>query len=352
MNVRSITSREVRFARRPEGTPTLDTFAMAVVEVPPPPAGQVRVRNLWMSVDPYMRGRMTTRESYVPPFRLGEPLEGGAIGRVEDSACEGFAAGDLVQSMLGWREAFNAPPSALTKVPPTNLPPEALLGVAGLPGLTAFVGVDRVVKLRAGETLFVSAASGAVGSVACQIAKIIGATVIGSAGGADKCAFLREIGVDRAIDYKAETDLAAALAAAAPQGIDAYFDNVGGTHLEAALQSAKPFARFALCGMISQYNQAEGAGTRQLRLAVPKRLRLEGFIVSDHFDLMPQFVGRMAGWVADGTVKIHQTVDDGIESAPAAFLKLFSGGNLGKMLVRLSASTGPTNEPPGTPCGR
>ena len=298
MTLPSIPSREIRFARRPEGAPTLDTFAMETVEVPPPAAGQVQVRNLWMSVDPYMRGRMTTRQSYVPPFRLGEPLEGGAIGRVETSACEGFAPGDLVQSMLGWREAFNAPASALTKVPSTNLPPEALLGVAGLPGLTAFVGVEKVIQLRAGEVFFVSAASGAVGAVACQIAKLRGATVIGSAGGAEKCAFLREIGVDRTIDYKAEQDLPAALAAAAPQGIDAYFDNVGGDHLDAALQAAKSFARFALCGMISEYNRTEHSPTPQLRLAVPKRLRLEGFIVSDHFDLMPGFGaadGRLGG---------------------------------------------------------
>ena len=218
MSPSSITSREIRFASRPEGSPTPGTFAMGVVEVPPPPAGQVRVRNLWMSVDPYMRGRMTTRESYVPPFRLGEPLEGGAIGRVEASACEGFAPGDLVQSMLGWREAFNAPPSALAKVPRTALPPEALLGVAGLPGLTAFLGVNKVIKLQPGEVVFISAASGAVGSTACQIAKAAGATVIGSAGGAEKCAFLREIGVDRVVDYKAETRLAAALAAAGAGG--------------------------------------------------------------------------------------------------------------------------------------
>ena len=172
---------------------------------------------------------MTTRQSYVPPFRLGEPLEGGAIGRVETSACEGFAPGDLVQSMLGWREAFNAPASALTKVPSTNLPPEALLGVAGLPGLTAFVGVEKVIQLRAGEVLLRLGRlrRGRRGGVPDRQAPL-GATVIGSAGGAEKCAFLREIGVDRTIDYKAEQDLPAALAAAAPQGIDAYFDNVGG----------------------------------------------------------------------------------------------------------------------------
>ena len=175
-----------------------------------------------------------------------------------------------------------------------------------------------------------------MGSGACQIAKVVGATVIGSAGGAEKCAFLREIGVDRVIDYKAEA-LASALAEAAPRGIDAYFDNVGGIHLDAALQSAKPFARFALCGMISQYNETEGTGPRHMRLAVTKRLRLEGFIVSDHFEMMPQFTQAMADWVAGGAVTIHQTVEHGIENAPTAFLKLFSGGNFGKMLVRLAA---------------
>ena len=329
-------SREIRFAKRPEGTPTVETFAMAEVDVPPPGPGEVQVRNLWMSVDPYMRGRMTTRKSYVPPFVLGEVLQGGAVGTVTASNCEGFKPGDLVQTMLGWREVFNAEAKAVQKAPDVALPPEALLGVAGLPGLTGYVGLTKVISIEAGDVIFVSGAAGAVGSVVCQVAKIRGAIVIGSAGGEDKCAFLREIGVDRVIDYKAEADLAGALSMAAPDGIDAYFDNIGGSHLEAALANAKPFARFALCGMISQANAVSGGGPANIGNAVRQRIRLQGFIVSDHFDQMPAFVQEMADWIAAGQVKWRQTIDVGIEAAPAAFLKLFAGDNSGKMLVRLS----------------
>ena len=262
--------------------------------MPPLSDGQVRVRNLWMSVDPYMRGRMTRMDSYVPPFQLDEALQGGAIGRVIASRCAGFAEGDLVQSMLGWREVFNAPASVLRKLPDTDLPPQALLGVAGLPGLTAFVGLENIARVQAGETLFVSGGAGAVGSAACQIARIKGATVMASAGGAEKCAFLRDIGFDAAIDYKTERDLTAALAKAAPNGIDSCFDNVGGSHLAAAIAVAKPFARLVLCGMISQYSKGGAGDAVDIGAAVPKRLRLEGFIVSDHFDMMPTFVARMA----------------------------------------------------------
>ena len=331
----SIAAREIHFAKRPTGLPALDSFELVHTEVPLPPAGKVRVRNIWMSVDPYMRGRMMTRENYVPGFRLGEVMEGGAVGIVDQSACDEFTPGDLVVSMLGWREAFNAPASALTKVPPSALPPEALLGVAGLPGLTAFIGVETVLQLHEGDSVFISAASGAVGSVACQLAKRAGATVIGSAGGAKKCAFLRDIGVDYVIDYKAEPNLETALASVTPGGLDAYYDNVGGAHLDAALHVAKPFARFALCGMISDYNQTEPTMLRHLRLAVTKRIRLQGFVVADHFGMMSEFRSRMAAWVTEGAVKVHQTVETGIENAPSAFLRLFSGGNFGKMLVRL-----------------
>ena len=329
-------SREVRLKSRPEGTPTLDDFELAEAEVPPPGPGEVQVRNRWMSVDPYMRGRMTDRPSYVPPFQIGEPLQGGAVGEVVASDDDGFAPGDLVVSMSGWREAFTAPAAALQKAPPTGLPPQALLGVAGMPGMTAWVGLLKIGALKEGETVFVSAAAGAVGSVACQIAKIHGCRVIGSAGGAEKIAWLKEIGADEAIDYRAEPDLRAALARAAPKGIDIYFDNVGGDHLEAAMAVARPFARLVECGMISQYNERRPApGPSNMMLIVGKRLRLQGFIVSDHAADTPEFLRRMAGWVAEGRVRWRETVEEGIENAPAAFLKLFTGENIGKMLVRL-----------------
>jgi NADPH-dependent curcumin reductase CurA len=206
-----------------------------------------------------------------------------------------------------------------------------------MPGLTAYAGLLRVAALKEGDVVFVSAAAGAVGQIVCQIAKVKGNTVIGSAGGAEKVAYLKELGVDHVIDYKAEPDLTAALLRAAPGGIDVYFENVGGQHLEAALMAAKPFGRFALCGMISQYNATDiGPGVHGLIMAVGKQLRLEGFIVSSHADMQPAFVADMSSWIAAGKVKWRETVEVGIENAPAAFLKLFKGENLGKMLVRLS----------------
>jgi NADPH-dependent curcumin reductase CurA len=239
--------------------------------------------------------------------------------------------------MLGWREAFNAAATNLQKLETFGLPPQAFLGVAGMPGLTAWVGLLKIAALKPGDVVFVSAAAGAVGSVVCQIAKIKGHTVIGSAGGAEKVAFLKEIGVEQVIDYKATDNLTAALLQAAPNGIDVYFDNVGGEHLEAALTAANRFARFALCGMISQYNVAGmPAGPRNIMFAVGKSLRLEGFIVSNHFNLLPEFQKDMAGWIRDGKTAWKETVEHGIENAPAAFLKLFTGENLGKMLVKLA----------------
>jgi NADPH-dependent curcumin reductase CurA len=289
-----------------------------------------------MSVDPYMRGRMYDRPSYVPPFALNEPLQGGAVGEVVASGDPGFAPGDLVMSMWGWREAFTAPAATLQKVDTHGLPPQALLGVAGMPGMTAYVGLLKIAGAKEGDTVFVSAAAGAVGAVVCQIAKLKGCTVIGSAGGPEKTAFLKEIGVDHAIDYRAAGDLTAALAQAAPKGIDVYFDNVGGDHLEAAINAARPFARFAICGMISQYNATEPVpGPSNIINVVGKRLRIEGFIVSDHNDVQPQFLADMAGWLSSGQLKARETIDQGIASAPGAFTKLFTGENFGKMLVKL-----------------
>ena len=330
-------SREIRLRSRPSGLPTADNFELVNVDLPDPAPGQVQVRNTWMTVDPYMRGRMNDAKSYTPPFQLGEAMQGGAVGEVVASNDPALKAGDLVQSFFGWREAFNAPAGAVQKLETHGLPPQAFLGFAGMPGLTAYVGLVRIAELKAGDVVFVSGAAGAVGQVACQIAKLKGHTVIGSAGGPGKVAFLKEIGVDHAIDYKAEPDLVAALARAAPDGVDVYFENVGGAHMEAALQAAKPFGRFALCGMISQYNATDlGEGVRALFLAVAKSLTLRGFIVSNHTDLQPAFAKELAGWVAEGRFHNRETVKEGIENAPAAFLGLFSGQNLGKMLVRLS----------------
>jgi len=330
-------SKEVRLKARPVGMPTHADFEIATVELAAPGPGEAQVRNLYMSVDPYMRGRMYDRESYVPPFQIGKALEGGAIGEVVASSDPSLKPGDLVNSMWGWREAFNAPAASLQKIDPMGLPPQAFLGVAGMPGMTAYVGLLKVAGCKAGDTVFVSAAAGAVGQIVCQIAKIKGATVIGTAGGADKVAYLSSIGVDHAINYRATKDLTKALLDAAPKGIDVYFENVGGDHLEAAINAARPFARFALCGMISQYNDTDPTpGPTNLIQIVGKRLRLEGFIVSDHFGEMPAFIQDMAGWIKDGQITWRETIDDGVEAAPGAFMKLFKGENVGKMLVKLS----------------
>jgi hypothetical protein len=331
------TSREIRLKSRPVGVPTPDNFELASVTLPDPEPGQVQVRNSWMTVDPYMRGRMNDVQSYTPPFQIGQALQGGAVGEVVASNDPAFKTGDKVQSFFGWREAFNAPAGAVQKLDTMGLSAQAFLGVAGMPGLTAYVGLLKIAALKDGDIVFVSAAAGAVGQVVCQIAKLKGHTVIGSAGGAKKVKYLKEIGVDHVIDYKAQSDLTGALMRASPQGIDIYFDNVGGSHLEAALMAARPFGRFALCGMISQYNATDlGPGVRGLIMAVGKQLRLEGFIVSSHMDLTPQFLKDMSQWIAEGKVKWRETVEEGIENAPTAFLKLFKGENLGKMLVKLS----------------
>jgi NADPH-dependent curcumin reductase CurA len=330
-------SREIHLKSRPSGLPTHDNFEMVTADVPEPASGEVQVRNLWMTVDPYMRGRMNDVRSYAPPFALGEVMQGGAIGEVTASNASGFRAGDLVQSNFGWREAFVAPADAVQKLDPRDLPPQAFLGVAGMPGLTAYAGLLKVAALKPGDVVFVSGAAGAVGSLVCQIAKARGHTVIGSAGGPEKVAFLKEIGVDHAIDYRAERDLTAAVLAGAPDGIDVYFDNVGGEHLEAALNAARLFARFAICGMISIYNAKEPQpGPPNLALLIGKNIRMEGFIVSHHFGMLDQFHDDLSGWVKSGKVRWKETVFEGIERAPDAFLGLFRGENLGKMLVKLA----------------
>jgi len=331
------TSREIRLKSRPVGEPTAANFELATVTLPDPAPGEVQVRNSWMTVDPYMRGRMNDARSYAPPFQIGEAMQGGAVGEVIASNDPAFKAGDAVQSFFGWREAFNAPSATVQKLDTHGLPPQAFLGVAGMPGLTAYVGLLKIAALKDGDVVFVSAAAGAVGQIVCQIAKLKGHTVIGSAGGAEKGAWLKEIGVDHVIDYKAEPDLTAALLRAAPDGIDVYFENVGGAHMEAALMAARPFGRFALCGMISQYNATDlGPGVRGLIMAVGKQLRLEGFIVSSHTDMQADFIRDMSAWIASGKIKWRETVEEGVENAPNAFLKLFKGENLGKMLVKLS----------------
>ena len=339
----AITSTDWTLAKRPVGEPQLDDFATVTSDVPAPGPGEIQVRNSWMSVDPYMRGRMYDRESYVPPFQIGEVLQGGAVGRVTASNHPDYAEGDLVQSMAGWREAWTAAPEAVMaqKLPgDTGLPDSAFLGIVGMPGLTAYAGILRVAELKEGDTVFVSGAAGAVGSAVVQIAKIKGCTVIGSAGGTEKCDLVKSLGADECIDYRAAGDYAgllAALKAAAPKGIDVYFDNVGGDHFQAAIECARPLARMAICGMISQYNDTEPRpGPNNVIQIVGKQLQIRGFIVSTHADMLPEFQRDMASWIMGGQMKFEETVMEGIENAPNAFMGLFSGQNKGKMLVKLS----------------
>ncbi len=330
-------SREIRLKSRPEGTPAAAHFELATVDVGQPGAGEVLVRNSFMSVDPYMRGRMYDRASYVPPFQVGAVLQGGAIGEVVASGAEGFAPGDLVSSMFGWREAFVAPAAALEKLPrQAGVPDQAFLGVLGMPGLTGYAGLREIGQPKPGETVFVSGGAGAVGSVVAQVAKIMGCTVVATAGTDAKCDWLRARGVDHAINYKTCGNLLEAVRSAVPKGIDVYFDNVGGEHLEVAIEMARPMARFAECGMISGYNSMEAMpGPRNIIQVVGKSLRIRGFIVSEFASLRPQFFADMMGWIAEGKLAWEETVFEGVDKAPDAFIGLFSGGNTGKMLVKL-----------------
>ncbi|MEO1964727.1 NADP-dependent oxidoreductase [Hyphomonas sp.] len=338
----TLTSTEWALARRPVGLPQQSDFEKKTVEIGEPGPGEIQVQNSWMSVDPYMRGRMYDRESYVPPFQIGETMTGGAVGRVTASNNPDFQVGDLVQSMNGWRTAWVGDPASAmaVKLPSdTGLPDSAFLGVAGMPGLTAYAGILRVAELKEGDTVFVSGAAGAVGSTVVQIAKIKNCTVIGSAGGPDKCAFVKSLGADHVIDYKqakGAEGLVAALKEAAPKGIDVYFDNVGGDHLTAAIEAARPMARFAECGMIAQYNETgTPVGPPNIIQVVGKQLKIQGFIVSTHADMQPAFLADMAKWIAAGQMKFQETVMEGIDKAPDAFIGLFSGANTGKMLVKL-----------------
>ncbi|KAB1156435.1 NADP-dependent oxidoreductase [Micromonospora sp. AMSO12t] len=332
----STRNREIHLAARPQGWPTVDNFRLVETEVPTPGPGQVVVRNRYMSVDPYMRGRMNDVRSYVPPFALDAPLDGGAVGEVVASEAEGLQPGDTVLHGLGWREYALLDARAARKVDPDLAPVSAYLSVLGMTGLTAYAGLLDVAGMKAGETVFVSAAAGAVGSLVGQIAKLRGAArVIGSAGSAAKVERLRALGFDAAFDYH-DGPVRDSLKAAAPDGVDVYFDNVGGDHLEAAISAMKVHGRAAICGMIAQYNDTEPpAAPRNLALVIGKRLTLRGFLVGDHGHLRDEFVREMAGWLRDGRVSYDETVVDGIENAPEAFLGLLRGENLGKMLVRV-----------------
>ncbi len=329
-------SRQIVLAARPHGEPTPAEFRLEDAEVPDPGPGEVLVRNRWMSVDPYLRGRMNDARSYVPPFQVGAPLDGGAVGEVVASGDPAVPEGSTVLHGLGWRELALVPARRAQPVDPQTAPAQAYLGALGMPGLTAYVGLVDVAGLREGDVVFVSGAAGAVGSLAGQIAKSRGHTVIGSAGSAEKVALLREeLGFDAAMNYR-DGRVRDLLRAAAPDGIDVYFDNVGGEHLEAAIGSLRLRGRVALCGAISAYNATEPVpGPRNLGQAVGKRLTLRGFIVFDHNARMPDLAAEVGPALADGRIVVRETVVDGLDQAPQAFIDLLRGANTGKMLVRL-----------------
>jgi len=338
------TSREWHLTRRPHGVPVDEDFALVDVELPDPGEGEILVRNGFLSVDPYMRSRMNDAKSYVPAFRLDQPMDGEAVGVVEqvgaaalDSNGSPIKVGDAVIHRFGWRTKSLVPARSARTLDTSLAPAQAYLGVLGMPGLTAYVGLLRIAQFVEDERVFVSSAAGAVGSLVGQLARLKGASlVVGSAGGPEKTAWLlHEAGFDAAIDYKA-TPIRKGLAEAAPEGIDVYFDNVGGDHLEAAISALRPGGRAAICGMISVYNATEATpGPRNLAMIIGKRLTLHGFIVFDHADLRPQFEAEVGQWLADGKIVWRETVVDGIDNALNGFRDLMAGSNKGKMLIRL-----------------
>jgi len=335
----SRTSREIRLAQRPVGVPQPDVFELVETEVPEPADGEVVVRNHWMSVDPAMRGRMDDRPSYAPPFQVGHPLEGGAVGEIVASNSPDHAVGDLVLHGLGWRELAVLPGRRTAPVDASIAPEQAFLGILGMPGLTAYSGLVRIARVQEGDVVFVSAAAGAVGSAVGQMARQLGASkVVGSAGGPDKVRHVVEdLGFDACIDYKAGR-VRKQLKEHAPDGIDVYFDNVGGEHLEVAVGALKLHGRIAVCGMISQYNATEPpAGPRNLARLIQTRGTIQGFLVLDQYDLRDEFVQRAGAWIRDGHLKYEETVVEGLENAPTAMVDLLAGANTGKMLVRIAS---------------
>ena len=329
-------TRQIVLASRPQGWPTPENFRLETIELPAPADGQVVVANHYMSVDPYMRGRMNDVKSYAPPFQVDRPLDGAAVGEVIVSASPDVHIGQIVLHGLGWREHAVVPATAVTVVDAVAAPESAYLSVLGMTGLTAYAGLMAAARFRPGDTVFVSGAAGAVGSLVGQIAKLSGAArVIGSAGSPAKVVRLRELGFDAAFNYH-DGPVADQLRAAAPDGIDVYFDNVGGDHLEAAIDSLNNGGHVALCGAISQYNSTEPpTAPRNLALAIGKQLTVQGFLVGGHRDLMPEFHEKVVGWLADGSLRWDETVREGLDAAPQAFIDLLAGANTGKMVVRL-----------------
>ena len=328
-------NRRIVLARRPKGKVTPDDFRLEEVPVAPLANGEFLVRNLYLSLDPYMRGRMDDAKSYAKPVAVGEVMGGGTVGEVVDSRHPGFAVGDRVVGPLGWQLLASTNGTGVQKATSPAVPLTALLGSVGMPGVTAWYGLNRILEPKRGETLCVSAASGAVGSVVGQLAKAAGCRVVGIAGGEQKCGIVtKEFGFDACIDYKAGR-VDADLAAATPDGVDMLFENVGGGLMDAVLGRMNPFGRVAVCGLIAGYN-GEDIGLGRVRSILVNRLKVQGFIVSDHPDVWPTALKELGERVVGGTLKYRETIAEGLDSAPQAFIGLLAGGNVGKQLVKLT----------------
>ena len=340
-------NRKIILASRPSGMPSVDNFEIVDAEMPRPAEGEVLVKTLYLSVDPYMRGRMNEGKSYVAPFELNEVIEGGCVGEVVESRSGNFQAGDIVAGYLGWElysvaKGEQGTPASLTKVDPALAPVTTALGILGMPGLTAYFGLLDIGRPAAGETVVVSGAADVVGMVVCQLAKLNGCRVVAIAGSDEKNKYLTgEIGVDTAVNYKTSSNLRHALADACPEGVDVYFDNVGGEISDAVMTLINHGARICICGQISLYNlERPDVGPRpQLPLLVKSAL-MQGFIVSDYAARFPEAVGRLGRWLAEGKLKHAENIVEGFENAPRAFLGLFAGENTGKQLVRVAAPGG------------
>jgi len=328
-------NKRVVMASRPAGWVTEGNFRIETVPVPKPKEGEVLVKNHWLSLDPYMRGRMNDTKSYAAKQEIGAVMVGGTAGEVVESNNPKFKAGDKVSGMFGWQQYGVSDGTGLNKIDASRAPMSAFLGVLGMPGVTAWVGLLDICQPKEGETVVVSAASGAVGSVVGQIARLKGARAVGIAGGKAKCDYVvNELGFDACIDYKAGR-LNDDLRAAAPKGIDCYFENVGGEILDAVLKQMNAFSRIAVCGLISQYNATEAYGVKTFQSILTNRIKVQGFIVSDRMELWAKALPELVGWVAGGKIKYRETVAQGLENAPKAFIGLLKGENFGKQLVKL-----------------
>ncbi|MBV0913641.1 NADP-dependent oxidoreductase [Anianabacter salinae] len=334
------TAHRIVLASRPKGAPTADNFRHESFDLPAPGAGEVALRTVWLSLDPYMRGRMNDGPSYAAATGIGEVMTGEVVAEVTESHDDAFKPGDLVQARIGWASHGVSAGADLRKLPTDNPAPlQSYLGILGMPGLTAFVGVNDLLEVQSGQTVVISAATGAVGTMAGQLAKAKGARVIGVAGGPEKCDFaVKELGFDLCLDHRSPA-LRDEMAMAAPDGIDRYFENVGGSTLSAVIGNMAEFGRIAVCGMVAWYNGKNTDTAPPLpvvwRNVLTKRLRVEGFLIFDRYDRLDAFLSEVGPMVADGTIKYRETVMDGLDNAPDAFLSMLEGGNFGKQLVRV-----------------